>query len=314
MKSGMKDFPEIFKETLGNSLDFSVRLSDYSHFRIGGEADYFFCARTADDLKKAISVAREFSVYYTIMGGGFNLLFDDEGFRGLVIKNQAEGVDRQDRNLIRCISGSSLKDVLDWCTENGLGGLEFMAGIPGTVGGALYGNAGAFNEAIGDRVVEALLYDETGRELRKNREYFSFDYRYSTIKDRPAVVLEVVLQVEERTRPFIEANIEDYLERRKDRHPPWEVACAGSYFQNPVLPDGTKIAAAKLLDRVGAKGLREGDAQVYQGHANFITNRGNARSRDVLRLASELKKRIREEYGVDLVEEVIHVPATPPVR
>jgi UDP-N-acetylmuramate dehydrogenase len=314
MKSGMKDFPGMFQNTLGQPLDFSIRLSDYSHFRIGGEADYFYCARSADSLKKAIKIAREFPVYYTVMGGGYNLLFEDEGFRGLVIKNQVKEVSRHDSGLIRCASGSALQEVLEWCAENELGGLEFMAGIPGTVGGAVYGNAGAFDEAIGDRVVEAVLYDETGREVRKNREYFSFDYRYSAIKNRLDIVLEVILRVEERRRSSIEANIADYLERRKKRHPPWDVACAGSYFQNPVLPDGKKVAAAKLLDGIGAKALKKGDAEVYEGHANFIINRGNARARDVLRLASELKKRVKEEYGVDLKEEVIHVPAVPPAR
>jgi UDP-N-acetylmuramate dehydrogenase len=312
MENRRKDFPEIFQNTVGRPLDFSVRLSEYSHFRIGGDADYFFCARSADDLKRAITLAREFSVYHTIMGGGYNLLFEDEGFRGLVIKNQVKKVERQDKGLIQCASGSSLKDVIEWCAEIEMGGLEFMAGIPGTVGGALYGNAGAFDEQIGDRVVEAVIYDESDREVRKPREFFSFDYRYSSLKKRANIVLEVILRVEERKRPQIEANIADYMERRKKRHPPWDVACAGSFFQNPAFPDGKKVPAAKLLDRVGAKGLREGDAMVYEGHANFIINCGNASARDVLRLASELKRRVREEFDIDLKEEVIHVPATPP--
>jgi UDP-N-acetylmuramate dehydrogenase len=314
MKSGTGDFPKRFQATLGRPLDCSIRLSDYSHFKIGGDADYFFCARSPDELKKAIRTAREFSVYHTVMGGGTNLLFEDEGFRGLVIKNQIKGVQRQDLTLIRCASGNSLKDVLEWCAANELGGLEFMAGIPGTVGGAIYGNAGAFDEAIGDRVLEAVLYDESDREVRKHRSYFAFDYRYSTIKDRPDIVIEVIVHMEERKRASIEANITDFLERRKKRHPPWEVACAGSYFQNPVLPDGEKVAAAKLLDSVGAKTLREGDAAVYEGHANFIVNHGHASAKDVLRLASELKRRVKDEYGVDLEEEVIHVPAVPPLR
>ncbi len=314
MKSGTGDFSAIFQDTLGKTLDFSVLLSEHSHFRIGGAADYFFCARSMGDLKRAIKIARELSVYYTVMGGGYNLLFDDEGFRGLVIKNQVKKIERYDSGLIRCASGSSLEEVLGWCVEKQLGGLEFMAGIPGTVGGAICGNAGAFDEAIGDRVVEAVLFDETNREARKNRGYFSFDYRYSTLKDRPDIVLEVVLKVEEKLRSSIEANMADILERRRERHPPWDMACAGSYFQNPILPDGKKVAAAKLLDHVGAKALKEGGAAVYEGHANFIINRGNASAADVLRLASELKKRVKDLYGVELKEEVIHVPAVPPSR
>lgn len=311
MENEKRDFPEVFQSTLDKPLDFSVCLADHSHFRIGGEADYFFCARSADDLKKAISLAREFSIYHIVMGGGYNLLFEDEGFRGLVIKNQVKAIERQDKAHFGCASGITLKEVLEWCADKNLGGLEFMAGIPGTLGGAVYGNAGAFDEEIGDHVDEAVLYDESGREVRKQREYFSFDYRFSSLKEKPDVVLEVVLQIEERKRSRIEANIAGFLEKRKTRHPPWDVACAGSFFKNPVFPDGKKVAAAKLLDRIGAKELREGDAMVFEGHANFIINAGNARAKDVLGLASELKRRVKEEYGIDLKEEVIHVPATP---
>jgi UDP-N-acetylmuramate dehydrogenase len=247
------------------------------------------------------------------MGGGFNLLFEDEGFRGLVIKNQVKGVKRQDKKIIQCASGSSIKDVLDWCAETELGGLEFLAGIPGTVGGAVYGNAGAFEGQIGDHVIEAVIYDESDKEVAKQRDYFSFDYRYSSLKKRDDIVLEVTLQVEERKRSLIEENIAYYMECRKERHPPWDVACAGSFFQNPSFPDGKKVPAAKLLDSVGAKGLREGGAMVYEEHANFIINCGNASAKDVLRLASVLKRRVKEEYDIDLKEEVIHVPAIPPM-
>lgn len=312
MLNRRRDFPEMFHRGLGRPLDFSVRLSEYSHFKIGGEADYFFCARSVDELKKAVSLAREFAMYHIVMGGGYNLLFADEGFRGLVIKNRVKKIERQDKRLVRCASGSSLRELLEWCIEKELGGLEFMAGIPGTLGGALYGNAGAFDEQIGDRVVEAVLYDETDGEVRKKREYFSFDYRYSSLKKTADIVLEVILRVEERKRSHVEANIADFLDWRKTRHPPWDVACAGSFFQNPILPDGKKVPAAQLLDRIGAKGLREGDAMVYEGHANFIINIGDATARDVLRLASELKRRVKEEFDIDLKEEVIHIPAVPP--
>jgi UDP-N-acetylmuramate dehydrogenase len=314
MDNGKRDFPRDFRDVVGKTLDFSVRLSDYSHFGIGGEADYFFLAQSIHELKKAIALARDFSLYYYIMGGGYNLLFEDEGFRGLIIKNKVEEIDRQDKELIQCTSGSSMRDLLEYCTEHELGGLEFMAGIPGTVGGAIYGNAGAFDEEIGDRVIEASLYNEACREVKINKEYFAFDYRYSSLKNRPDVVLEVIFRVEERKRSRIEAHITENLEWRKKKHPPWDVACAGSFFQNPVPSEGEKVAAAQLLDRVGAKGLREGDAMVYERHSNFIINRGNASATDVLCLASELKRRVKEEFGIDLKEEVIRVPATLPSR
>ncbi len=312
MDNRRRDFPKIFQETLEKPLNFSVRLSECSHFRIGGNADYFFCARSSTELVKAVALARQCSLYHYVIGGGTNLLFEDEGFRGLIIKNKAKGIDRQNRRLIRCDSGSSLKDILEYCTENELGGLEFLAGIPGTVGGAVCGNAGAFDEEIGDRVVEAMLFDETDKEVRRDNEYFSFDYRYSALKESHEVVLGVVLQLEQRTKSLIETKMEDILERRKKRHPPWDIACAGSFFQNPVSPEGKKVPAAQLLERIGAKGFSKGDAAVYEGHANFIINRGHASAREVIDLASELKKRVKEEFGVELKEEVIRVPAMPP--
>lgn len=314
MDSGKRDFPQVFQETLGKSLERSVRLSEHSHFRIGGKADYYFCARSAHELKKALALARHFSLYCYVMGGGYNLLFDDEGFRGLVIKNGVEGITRKDTGLVQCASGNTLKDLLGYCTAHELGGLEFLAGIPGTLGGAVYGNAGAFDEEIGERVVEAILLDETDKEVGRDKEYFAFDYRYSVLKESHEVVLGVVLQVEPRTKSLIEAKMEDILERRKKKHPPWDVACAGSFFQNPVLQEGKKVPAAQLLDRVGAKGLKRGGASVYEGHANFIINRGTASARDVQELAAELKKRVKEEFGIELKEEVIHVPAMPPSR
>ena len=122
------------------------------------------------------------------------------------------------------------------------------------------------------------------------------------------MLLRSVFEVRETNRAKIMNRIDENLKDRKDKHPPWEVACAGSYFKNPVLPSGKKVAAAYLLDQVGAKDLREGGAAVYDVHANFIINGGQASAKDVLRLASELKRRVKEKFGIDLEEEVIFLP------
>jgi UDP-N-acetylmuramate dehydrogenase len=309
MAAHTRDFLQFFKDEVGKPVQQSVPLSEYAHFRIGGKADYFFCASSIPELEKAVTVARECSLPFYIIGGGYNLLFDDQGFRGLIIKNDIRGIERMDKNRVRVFSGTALPDSVQYCLDQGLGGIEFLAGIPGTVGGAVFGNAGAFDGEIGDRVDGAFIFDEEGVEEDVDRDYFAFDYRTSILKKQRDILLHVTLFLEERGKLEIKITIDDILERRIKKHPSWDIACAGSFFQNPVLPDGRKVPAAQLLDQVGAKGLKAGNAAVYEDHANFIINRGGATSSDVCRLAAELKRRVKNEFGVDLQEEVIVVPA-----
>jgi UDP-N-acetylmuramate dehydrogenase len=146
-----------------------------------------------------------------------------------------------------------------------------------------------------------------------NQAYFSFDYRWSILKTQHDVLLQVTLGVYKAARYTMEIIIEDNLEKREQRHPPWEIACAGSYFKNPILETGEKTPAASLLDQIGAKDMRVGGAFVYAHHANFIINTGGATSQDVLSLASDLKQRVKEKFNIELEEEVIHLRAEIPM-
>ncbi len=306
-----QDFLQFFQNEVGKPVQQSVSLSEYANFRIGGKADYFFCAFSVSELEKAVALAKECSLPYYIIGGGYNLLFDDHGFRGLIVKNSIQGIERTQKDRVQVFSGTALPDFIQYCAEKSLGGIEFLAGIPGTVGGAVFGNAGAFDGEIGDHVLEALVFDESGSEKDVDKEYFAFDYRNSLLRKKRDIVLNVTFCLEEREGSEIKATIDEILEKRKKKHPHWNVACAGSFFQNPVLPDGRKVPAAQLLDQVGARDLAVGSAAVYEDHANFIINRGGATSKDVCQLAAELKKRVKSEFGVELQEEVILVPANP---
>jgi len=306
-----ENFLQFFLDEVGKPVRQSVSLSEYANFRIGGKADYFFCANSGSELKRAVGLARECSLPYYIIGGGYNLLFDDQGFRGLIIKNCSRSIQRTQKDRVQVFSGTPLPDFMKYCMEQSLTGIEFLAGIPGTVGGAVCGNAGAFDGEIGDHVVEALIFDERGGELDVANEYFAFDYRSSLLKQKRDILLNVTLCLEEGDKDRIKTAVEEILETRKKKHPPWSIACAGSFFKNPVLPDGRKVPAAQLLDQVGARGLMVGNAAVYENHANFIINKGGATSRDVCQLAAELKKRVKSAFGVELQEEVISVPANP---
>ena len=239
------------------------------------------------------------------------MLFDDRGYRGLILRNGIKGMRLEEPGRIHAASGSTLEELMTFCLDRELGGLEFLVGIPGTIGGAVYGNAGAFDQDIGQVLREARLLTLSGEIVRVEHDYFAFSYRYSALKKGGAVLLEGVLEGCARDRVHIREQLSVYRKKRENRHPPREVACAGSYFKNPVLPSGEKVPAAFLLDQIGAKGMTVGGAAVFAGHANFIINRDRARSEHVRELASQLKARVKDRFGVDLEEEVIFLPAEP---
>ncbi|MHB8093709.1 MAG: UDP-N-acetylmuramate dehydrogenase [Candidatus Aminicenantales bacterium] len=306
------EFEDGFGETVGQLPTRDVPLRDFSSFRIGGPADFFFEAGSPEDLAAAVGFARQVSVPFYVIGGGCNLLFADAGFRGLIVRNRAQAVIPEiGGEGIRVFSGTPLAKLLQYALDNGLKGFEFAAGIPGTVGGAICGNAGAFGRSIGELCREAVLLDAIGNEVTAAREDLAFGYRRSRLQQSREIVLSAVLDTERGEPARIRGEIEANLEKRRAHQPPWGTPSAGSFFKNSILPDGTKSAAGRLLEEVGAKELRIGDAGVYPGHANFLINLGKAKAADVLALAAELKERVRTKFGVNLEEEVIYLPAVP---
>jgi UDP-N-acetylmuramate dehydrogenase len=304
------EFPEILTGMTGRSPIRNVPLREYSNFRIGGPADYFFEAGSRDELRAGLQAARECGLSAYVIGGGFNLLFADAGFRGLILRNTARGLSLDPAGpRIRAESGTVLSDLVRFAAESGLEGLEFLAGIPGSVGGAVTGNAGAFGRCTGDFLGEALLLGPENAERRVPSGDLGFSYRHSRLKSGRETVLEAAFDLKPGLPAAIRSKINEHLALRAEKHPPRDMAYAGSYFKNPVLPDGTRKPAGQLLEQVGAKEARVGEAAVYSGHANFLYNAGNATARDVLALAALLKKRVKEAFGIDLEEEVVALPA-----
>jgi UDP-N-acetylmuramate dehydrogenase len=299
---------EAFLDRLGVFPSEKVPLSALSSFGIGGPADLFFEARTEAELETAVSLAVSEKYPFYVIGGGYNLLFDDAGYRGLIVRNRLDGVVREGHRL-NALSGTGLACVLREALEAGLTGLEFLAGIPGTVGGAVYGNAGAYGWSIGDVLETATLYlPGDGRKVAP-RDALCFGYRDSALKKGGAIVLSAVLVCSPGDRQESEARIRDILQKRWAKHPPHGTACAGSYFKNSCAESGARIAAGQLLDQAGARGRSVGDAAVSEAHCNFIINKGNARAADVLALAAELKHLVHKAFGVRLEEEVIYLKA-----
>jgi UDP-N-acetylmuramate dehydrogenase len=303
-------FREAFIERLETSPSENVPLSAMSSFGIGGPADLFFEARTEDELAAAVALAVEEEYPFYVIGGGNNLLFDDAGYRGIIIRNRLEGLEKGEGRLT-VLSGTGLPCVLHEALGASLAGLEFLAGIPGTVGGAIYGNAGAYGWSIADVLETATVLRIHGLRETLSKEALGFGYRHSALKTAAGsgIVLSAVLLCSPGDSRESEAKIREILEKRRTRHPPLGTACAGSYFKNSCSATGQRIAAGQLLEQAGARGLAVGDAAVYEKHCNFIINRGNARSRDVLALAEELKERVFKAFGIPLEEEVITLRA-----
>ena len=305
------DFAGGFLESVGRPLMTGVSLKERSSFRIGGKAEFFFEAGSTEELKAAVARARLGSVSFYVIGGGYNILFSDEGYRGLIIRNKAPGIAREPGpGEIEVLSGTPLSKVLQFALDNGLAGLEFLAGIPGTLGGALYSNAGAFGSSIGDIFRAGIFLDEKGNERAAEGNDLAFAYRRSVLQRKHSIVLSAVLKVAAGDPEKIRNRIKENLDKRSRKQPPLGTPCAGSYFKNPVLPDGTKIAAGRLLEEAGARNVRVGDAAVFSGHCNFLINLGRARARDILALAAELKERVRAKSGILLEEEVIYLPGS----
>jgi UDP-N-acetylmuramate dehydrogenase len=312
MGSGNIRFIEQFSRSFGKKLRLSASLRDQSHFKVGGQADYFFTASSLPDLIQAVGLARQSGVPFYILGGGYNLLFDDAGFRGLIIKNCVQGIEKKGKFKIEVCSGTTIRELVQFCVTNALAGFEFLAGIPGTVGGAVFGNAGAFDRAIGSFLTEGLVLDQTGEQVKTDRDYFAFDYRQSRLRTNRDLLLRANFLLRKGSQQKIENQITENLAKREKKHPPKDVACAGSYFKNPILADGKRVPAAYFLDQVGAKDLSVGGAAVFANHANFIINKQDATAKDILRLAQELKNRVKQKFGIVLEEEVIYLPAVLP--
>jgi len=291
-------------------------------FRIGGPADFYFAARTPDQVVTALRVAHEAHLPVFLLGGGSNLLVSDEGFRGLVLKNACVDVEF-DGTAAHVGCGADFLELIFQCRDRSLSGLEFAAGIPGSVGGALYGNAGCYGDDIGHYTLECTHVDPTGKLVEtKPAAWYEFAYRDSRLKRDPRVLLTVLLRFKEGDRAAIDKEIEEKLEIRRVKHPQWRIEpTAGSYFKNlppdwrmpgaKLSPGTRRVATGQVLDECGCRGLRVGDAMVYEKHANIIVNVGHATARDVLELAAEMKRRAREKFGVELEEEVMFLGEKP---
>jgi len=299
-----KEVRERLFGALGDELKFDVTLAPYTTFGIGGKAAFFYPATKPETLVFAVRTAQALKMRFLVLGGGSNLLVSDAGFKGLVIKNESDDI-LISGNQVTCQSGALLEDVVNRACTRGLSGLEFAAGIPGTVGGAIRGNAGAFGNSVGERLTKAVLLTSAGDIKEVEADYFRFAYRESKLKETGDLLLSATLRLRKGDRARIRGRIDGNLKKRRESVP-WKDKSAGCFFKNVVL-DGKKVSAGLLLDRVGAKRMHQGDARVFAGHANILINSGSASAADIRRLAARLRRKIEEKFGIKLEQEVVYI-------
>jgi UDP-N-acetylmuramate dehydrogenase len=293
----------------------NVSLRDATTFKLGGPAEYFVEVDDEAQLLEAVKLAREWGMPWFLLGGGSNLVVSDAGVDGLVIRNRAKNHDYFDpvRGCLTLSSGLPLRRLVEWAVARGFKGLDCFAGIPGTIGGAVYGNAGAYGRSMADIVAQADILTPDGHLLQVGPEFFRFDYRTSFLKQWPAVVLNVTFRVEGGGDPaLIQTQVDEIVAQRHAKHPPRDFGCAGSFFKNldPSPGEARRRAAGEVLEKAGAKTMQCGGAAVYEKHANFIINQGQATAADVRRLATMLKERVAALFSIDLSEEVLYVGRT----
>jgi UDP-N-acetylmuramate dehydrogenase len=302
------------------ALSVCTPLSRYTRFGIGGAADLYAETGSVDAFLAALAAARESGIDVVVIGDGTNLVVSDDGFHGLVLRFRADRI-ASAGNCVTVDAGASLAALVDFTIERGLQGLETLAGIPGSVGAAVYGNAGAYGHSISERIASVRFFDGNGVRVFGNREC-QFAYRESVFKShKDWTVFSAELRLDPADRATLQRTAADIVEVR-NRKFPVTLKCAGSVFKNLLLkdlPSGAaslvppatvregKVPAAWFLEQVGAKGTHRGDLHVAEYHANLIYNAGSGTSADLCALIGELKARVRERFGFELEEEIQYV-------
>ena len=298
----------------------SAPLRDYTRFGIGGPARWLADASSEPALVRTIQVIRENGEPHTVIGGGTNLIVSDDGFAGVVLRYTRRAIEIEGTT-VRVAAGAVLQQLVDSSIAAGLRGLETMTGIPGWVGGAIYGNAGAYGHSIHERVESVRFFD--GASVREiGNAACEFRYRDSVFKrQKDWIILSAVLRLDNADPAELHATAEGILKIRNEKYPP-TMRCAGSIFKNLILTElpaavqaqipqrvvrEGKVPSAYFLEVAGAKGMINGGVRVATYHANLIYNHGGGTALEVRELIDELKRRVRDQFGIELEEEVQYV-------
>ena len=278
----------------------NIILAKHTTYKIGGPADYFISVKNFEELKKALKFASDNSLPIFILAGGSNVLFSDEGYRGLIIK-----IDNKEINIdgdkLKADAGVLMNDIVSRSIENNLAGLEWAGGLPGTVGGAIRGNAGCFGSEIKNIIKEVTVVTSNGEvKLYKNKDC-RFGYRDSIFKHNNEIIMNAIFKLQPGNKENLKAIVFDHIKYRQMRH---RLPSCGSVFKNHFLKDGSVLPAGALIEACGLVGKTIGGAMITKEHANIIHNFNNAKAVDVLNLIDLVKEKVKQKFDINLEEEV----------
>ena len=308
----MTGFERALRQTFGEPrVITTASLASFTTLRVGGPADWLVTVRSSSEAVQLVLLAREHGVPVTVLGGGSNLLVADRGVRGVVMRVHGGDVSSVRDGLIRADAGVTINGIVRWTINRGVSGLEAWAGTPGTVGGAIHGNAHFQGQLIGDLVAQVTVVTPNGDVVDVAGAAMEFAYDYSRLHRTGEVVVAADFHVGAGEPQQLRTVARESLAFRK-RTQPLEAASAGCMFQNPdrgrdVVPEGIPASAGALVDRAGLKGAQIGGAHVSTRHANFIVNDGTATANDVATLVDRCKREVQDRFGVVLREEVVRV-------
>ena len=291
---------DVLLAKFGDKVKENVSLAPYTSARIGGPADLLITAKSADELAEIVSTLWKQGLSFFMLGGGSNVLVSDKGVRGVTVLNRAKAVrfENGSQPKVWAEAGVVFSNLANRCASKGLSGLEWAATVPGTVGGAVYGNAGAFDGDVSGNLINAEILTEAGREFW-SVEKMKYGYRTSALKrnEVKAVVLSAELSLKIATKEEVTVKIEQFGERRKSTQPPG--ASMGSMFKNP---EGDY--AGRLIEAAGLKGTRIGNAEISPVHGNFFVNHDQTKASDIRALIELTQKTVADKFGVKLELEV----------
>ncbi len=299
MVNNIKNLIE-FLDNFKYEYKISEPLSKHTSFKIGGNASIYLCVDSEEQLKEIVLKCNELDIKYYILGNGSNVLFSDDGFDGVVISTceNFNGIRQLSENTFECDAGVKLSSLCNYALENSFTGFECLYGIPGTVGGAIITNAGAYGGEISDVAIEVKHIDNEGNFGSFIGDEIDFSYRHSAYETNGYLICSVVFVCEKGEKIEIRAKMDDLISRRKEKQP-LEFPSAGSTFKRP---EGGYAAA--LIEEAGLKGLCVGDAEVSTKHSGFVINKGNATCKDTLELIKQIKQKVYENSGIELECEV----------
>lgn len=298
----MDNFELLYQEVSNEKVDImkNVSLKEYTTLHIGGAAKLIAKPTSVEEIKLCLKASQAYDVPYFILGNGSNVLVLDEGYAGLIIllSDNFSTLEVVNDTYVRVRSGASIKAVCAYCWLHELTGLEFACGIPGTVGGAIFMNAGAYGGEMSDVVEEVTYLSEDGTVNVLKNDELQFSYRYSIFSEQPGIVLEVLYSLKKGNPTLIKQKMDELMKKRQEKQP-LEDYSAGSVFKRPL----NNYASALIMES-NLQGFQVRDACVSKKHAGFLINKGSASSDDFLTLIQEVKKRVYEDSGYDLMCEI----------